>query len=198
MPRDPNKLPKLILVFSAVLICFLAGYLVMFRFLNLNEKPIRCDAIVLFVGPSYQARLKEAHQLMKEGYTDTLIVPAYRRSYVMENGDVVRDLNPSDFQLDRTEYPKYYERTHIEILEARKIMEELGFTSAIMVSAPTHMRRIKIISSKVFYPGKFQIRYIGSRYLRPHNLLSAFNLSDLRFAVTEAVKIISFVVYQIV
>ena len=186
---------KFIFVSLSGFFCSILAYLTMYHYLELNDNPIICDAVILFVGPSYQTRLSEAYELLNEGYSNTLIIPAYRRLAVIENGEKVSEMKSSDFRRARTDYPKYYERTHIEVLEAKKIMDELGFASAIMVSAPGHMRRIKIISSKVFDLEKYDIRYIGSRYSKRESLFSILNWSHIQFVLLEYVKIFSFFVY---
>ncbi len=135
---------------------------------------------------------------MYEGYADTLIIPAFHQVFILSDGQVVKASALKLKRFPTSKYPDYYENTHIETLEARQIMEQLGFKSAILVSAPYHMRRIRIISTKIFSPEDFQIKYVGSRYLRQKSLLSAFGPENLKFAITEAVKIISFITYEIV
>ncbi len=189
---------KITAISITILICCLAGYALTYRYLNFSEAPEKSDAIVLFVGPDQEQRLKEAHQLMYEGYADTLIIPAYQQVFVMSEGQIIKTRVSGLKPFAPKTYPDYYENTHIEILEAGKIMEQLGFQSVILVSAPYHMRRIKIISSQVFDPKRFQIRCIGSRYLRSESLLSAYGLDNLKFAVTEAAKILSFIAYETV
>jgi hypothetical protein len=65
-------------------------------FLNYHEAPRPSDAVVLFIGPDYPERKKEARQLMEEGYAARLLIPA---------------LNQTGFK-----YPGYYENTHVEAL----------------------------------------------------------------------------------
>ncbi|WP_157238033.1 YdcF family protein [Desulfobacter curvatus] len=191
------KVQKDMAITTAILVFCLTAYAWAFHFLQVSDKPVKSDAIVLFVGPDYDKRLKEAHQLMHEGYADTLIVPAYKLMLKMEQGDIVRDFNPAQFSFNRKAYPEFYENTHVEALEARKLMEEQGITSAIMVSEPLHMRRIKIISSRVFDKKRYRIKCIGSRYLRSQGFFSTFRPQNVKFTLFEAVKICSFWVYQL-
>ncbi len=165
-------------------------------YLNVSDEPASSDAIVLFVGPDYDKRLQEAHQLIKEGYTNILIIPAYQRAYVMSDGDVTKELKPKPLRHVRKEYPKYYENTHIELLEARRLMEENSLKSAIMVSSPYHMRRIKIISSTVFDLKKYSICFIGSRYIEKGCFLSGFNWFNIEESFKEFFKIFGFCAYQ--
>ncbi|NWH03712.1 YdcF family protein [Desulfobacter latus] len=181
-----------------IFLCCLAGYVWTYQYLNFSEPPEKSDAVVLFVGPEQEQRLKEAHQLMHEGYADTLIIPAYQQVFVMSDGQAVKTSLPNLSRSYIKKYPAFYENTHIEVLEARNMMEKLGLRSAIMVSAPWHMRRINIISSHVFNPEQFQGRCVGSRFLRSERFLLSFSLSDLKIVVTEAVKIVYFIAYEVV
>ena len=61
-------------------------------------------------------------------------------------------------------YPSFYEDTHIEIIEAQKRMSDYGLKSAIFVSSPHHMRRIKLIAEKVFKSNNYNFYYVPTRY----------------------------------
>ncbi|MCD6532570.1 MAG: YdcF family protein, partial [Deltaproteobacteria bacterium] len=43
-----------------------------------------------------------------------------------------------------------FENTHLEMIMGKKIMDKLGYRSAIIVSSPYHMRRLQLIAGKVF------------------------------------------------
>ena len=154
-------------------------------FLNYHEAPRPSDAVVLFIGPDYPERKKEARQLMEEGYAARLLIPA---------------LNQTGFKLpdgfDRSQYPDYYENTHIEALEAKKMMDAAGYTSALFVSSPYHMRRISMISKAVFQDKKYQLTFRGSRYVKTGGLLSLFHWSEIQNVFEEYFKIVGFLVYQ--
>nr|WP_319392929.1 ElyC/SanA/YdcF family protein [uncultured Desulfobacter sp.] len=180
-----------------ILLLCLTGYLGVVFYLNINDKPAVSDAIVLFVGPDYDKRLQEAHQLMKEGYADILIVPAYRRTFVMSERSNMKKIYSKPLQDIRKKYPKYYENTHIELLEAQSLIEKNGLKSVIMVSSPNHMRRIKIISTFVFDLRDYSICFIGSRYLKKRSLLSIFNWVNIKDSFREMIKIFGFFAYRL-
>ena len=181
----------------AIIGCLLGLYVYAFTYLNYCDRPANSDTVVLFIGPDYKERLKEAHQLLKENYAKTLIIPAYHSEYTLTNGKINRTQNFYKSTLNTSVYPKYYENTHIEALEAKKMMDIAGYTSAIFVSSPYHMRRISIIASKVFKIGDYQISYIGSRYLRQDNsLLSILSWANIKQALIEYLKISGFFLYQ--
>ncbi len=188
---------KITVISITIILCCLAGYALAYHYLNFSEAPEKSDAVVLFVGPDQDQRLKEAHQLMYEGYADTLIIPAYQQVFVMSEGQIIKASGVRLKRFPLSAYPDYYENTHVEALLAKQIMEQLGFKSALLVSAPWHMRRISIIASQIFYQENFQIKYVGSRFLRQKVPLSIFGLANLKVGITEAVKIVSFIAYKI-
>ncbi len=49
------------------------------------------------------------------------------------------------------------ENTHKELLFAKCAMDQLQFRSAILVSSPCHMRRIRLIADRVFDQDKYRI-----------------------------------------
>jgi hypothetical protein len=81
-------------------------------------------------------------------------------------------------KVNRLNYPKYYEDTHIEILESRKMMDKAGFKSGIFVASPYHMRRIGIIAAKVFGNHGYQLTFVPSRYKQHSGALWCLSKRD--------------------
>jgi hypothetical protein len=127
------------------------------RYLLYSSDYRKVDAIVLFLGPDFLARQKGANKLINEGMADYLIVPAYHKVYRIADKGSIKSLSP-DLSLRRSmkeramlnPAPYYYEDTHVEAVEARKMMSDYKLKSAIFVSSPYHMRRIKLIVGNVF------------------------------------------------
>jgi hypothetical protein len=123
-------------------------------FLLYSTEYKKVDAIVILLGPDFKARQKEANELINQGMTDYLIIPAYHKAYRINNNDkgkyLLNYLNSPEFNNKGISYPGFYEDTHIEIMEAQKVMSHFGLRSAIFVSSPYHMRRVNLIVSKVF------------------------------------------------
>jgi len=46
-------------------------------YLTYTDAPHKVDAVVVLVGPGYDARLKEARKLINEGYGNYLMIPAH-------------------------------------------------------------------------------------------------------------------------
>ncbi|MCP4669770.1 MAG: YdcF family protein [Desulfobacula sp.] len=180
------------------IICILIVHVFAFSYLKLNNKPVKSDIVVLFIGLEYEKRLEEAHQLLKENYAKALIIPAYHSEYIPANGKINRTKNFHKGTLNTSAYPGYYENTHIEALEAKKMMDIAGYKSAIFVSSPFHMRRISIIASRVFEVGNYEISFIGSRYLGQDNsFLSIFKWYKIKQIFSEYLKIAGFFLYQL-
>ncbi len=185
-------------------------------FLLISEAPVKADVVVVFPGGEKGAREKEAHQLIREGFADYLIIPAYGQ--IMKrapDGTLVRIdtdlklntasskprlqdelLNTSNFNL-KTDFKtaSRLENTHIEILEAKRLMDEFGFRAALLVSSPYHMRRIKVITGKVFNDSQ-AVRYIPTRYESPREGFWLFNSSEGKLILSEYAKIVWFLLYS--
>ncbi len=166
------------------------------RYLMYADEPSVSDAVVLFLGPDNKARQEDASRLMHEGYGRYLFIPAYGRiteasSLSLTAG--VRKANPKLIISGLKPRP-YFENTHVEVLEAKRMMEQYRLSSAIFISSPDHMRRIKIISERIFREEPVRIVFVPIR-VEPaaHQTLT---LSDYKRMGTEYVKIIWFLIYS--
>ena len=74
-------------------------------------------------------------------------------------------------------------------------MERLGISSAILVSSPYHMRRIKLIAERVFGE-RPTVCYVPTRYETPNEGFWLFNGYERKFVLTEYMKIGWFVLYS--
>ena len=165
------------------------------RYLTYADKPLRSDAVVLFVGPDNKTRQEDANRLMSEGYARYLFIPAYGRiteAASLSSPAGTKKANPKLIISGLKPRP-YFENTHVEVLEARRMMEQYGLKSAIFVSSPEHMRRIKIIAEKIFHEEAVQIVFVPIRVEPAHQDLT---LADYRRMGKEYVKIIWFLMYS--
>ena len=172
-------------------------------FLFISEAPVRADAVVLFVGGETGTREKEAQQLLSEGFADYVIVPAYGQ--IMKRGpdgrlEAFNWKRPEDVSNQRTKELTnqknwFVENTHIEVLEAKRLMDNLGLRSALFVSSPYQMRRIKVITGKVFNDSQ-AVRYVPTRYEKPGETYWLFSNRDRAFVLTEYTKIVWFFLYS--
>ena len=91
-------------------------------------------------------------------------------------------------------FPRYFENTHVEMLLAKKIMDAYGFKSAIFVSSPFHMRRIKIMANRVF-GSAYDITLVSSFEKSYDGLLTLWDESKHVFM--EYLKLIWFLGYDL-
>ncbi|OPY00909.1 MAG: hypothetical protein A4E60_02047 [Syntrophorhabdus sp. PtaB.Bin047] len=179
---------------AVVVILAFAGLVVYApSYLFYADPPRRADAVVLFLGNEYRERKAEAVKLIGEGYAVYLVIPAYGR--VVEagkHGDPMRNAVPSR----PSHYPVVYEDTHIEIIEAKRLMDGKGLTSAIFVSSPHHMRRIKLIADRVFTGGTYHTTFVPTRFERTGEGFWFFHESDIKKVTSEYGKILWFFLYR--
>ncbi len=187
----------------AVVGCFIIVYVYAFTYLHYSDKPEKSDTLVLFLGPVTQERIKEARQLLIERYSKILIIPsqhltfpAHHEVFTLVNGRIKKNKHFHKKQIDRSCYPPYYQNTHVEALEAKKMMDMAGYTSAIFVSAPYHLRRIRIISERIFSKKEYKLKFIGSRYSQQDSYLSIFSWSNTKQVIIEYYKIVVFFLYH--
>lgn len=191
--------------FVVIIICGIVVGAVAYapHFLALADKPDKSDVIVLLLGSRFTPRKKEVFKLIEDGYARHLIIPAYGR---VSDAGLFQNRTPQggtrpDPSLIRgrivklSHYPKYYEDTHVEILEAKKMMDKTGFKTAIFVSSPYHMRRISIIAGKVFDGRGYRLTFVPSRYEQYRGAAWFLDKRELKFVTGEYSKIIWFMLY---
>ncbi|MFZ2418395.1 MAG: ElyC/SanA/YdcF family protein [Smithellaceae bacterium] len=189
------------------------------RYLLYSDAPQRSDVIILFPDPELDAMRREARQLIENGYSRYLCIPTSFSLYHIDQNEMsfTAVLNPAvtpgigislqSFEDDiinmdyffkiRKEcgFPPYFENTHVEMLLAKKIMNAYGFKSAIFVSSPYHMRRIKMIAASVF-DSTYAIKLIPSRFEKSFgNHLPS--LKDMGQVFTEYPKVVWFLCYDL-
>ncbi len=167
------------------------------HFLAYADKPVKSDAIILFWGPNFAAREKEAHLLLNEGYARFLIAPGVQQVISTENiSPQLADAIKHIYAGDAGDNHRYYEKTHYEVLYAKKIMNAMRLKSAIMVSSPYHMKRIKMICEKTFGEQAIYISYVPTRYERFMTDLLRMDREDIRLMMLEFTKICWFCLYS--
>ena len=166
------------------------------HYLAYSDRPKKVDAVVLLLGQDFKARKKQSRFLINEGYSDYLIIPAYSRLY---KASAKRTLLLTQTQRrkgkDKQVY-QLYEDTHLEILHAKTIMDKYGFRSAIFVSSPYHMRRVKLIADRVFEGKDRDLFFDPTRYEEMNNTLWWRTTYHLRWVIAEYFKIGWFLLYK--
>jgi len=171
-------------------------------FLVYADKPVKADAVVLYSGPGQKDRLQEARRLVADGYARYLIIPDFGVvSIAGENGalePVAPELWGQAQSLKGATppiYRRYVERTHVEALEAKRILDRLGLRSALMVSSPYHTRRINMICARVFRNG-YRFAVVPARTQQTYTVRDWLDRNHRQKIVSEYVKMGWFLVYE--
>ena len=131
--------------------CF---YLYAPHYLTYMELPTKSEAIIVLVGNDDATKFRKAQTLLDAKLADQLIVPSRVKFKLYNNDILLYDANeniPSSVNCTRWHiFDLQPEETHIEMLIAKEKMERENISSAMVISHPFHMRRVKIIASKVF------------------------------------------------
>ena len=89
----------------------------------------------------------------------------------------------------------FMENTHLKILHAKSIMEKYGFKSAIFVSSPYHMRRIKMIATKAFEEDNHSLCFIPATFEKFNKKIWLLSKNDRQWILSEYAKIAWFLLY---
>ncbi|KAF0219927.1 MAG: hypothetical protein FD174_1651 [Geobacteraceae bacterium] len=193
MTQRKRKLTVAVLPFLTVLLAGLVCYSP--HYLTCSDVPQKSDAVVLFIGPESEARLNEARELIRAGYARYLVIPAYGETLqITTNG--MREVASKKLLLKSETlttrkaayYKKYYEDTHVEALEAKRMMDEHGLRSAILVSSPYHMRRIKLIGSRVFGRSLYSLTLAPTRFQASYTVADWLNKERRETIFSEYLK----------
>jgi hypothetical protein len=162
----------------------------------------RADAVVLYSGPGQKHRLQEARQLIADGYARYLIIPDF--GIVSRSGEdgSLESLAPELWGQAQSlrgtappVYSRYVESTHVEALEAKRILDRLGLHSALMVSSPYHTRRINMICARVF-DRNYRFVVVPARTQQTYSLRDWLDRDIRQKIVSEYVKMGWFLVYE--
>lgn len=160
--------------------------------------PIKADAAVLFLGPDEAARRQQVDELVAKGWVKFVIVPW--EGEIFETRVAKALVTPQKTarlaRALRMDFNKsFVERTHVEVMQTRSLMDHIGARRAVFVSSPYHMRRIKLMADRVFETDIYDIAYLPTAYDPPHWPWFA-HWTDVKWVVSEWVKIVWFLLYS--
>ena len=181
-----------IAVSFAIITVFISAIWYAPKYLAYADKPSKSDVVVLFVGSKLTTplRLREALNLINEGFAQHLLIPANGTFFEAPVNNVTITNRPI------INYPSYFDDTHREMLEVKKVVDKKGFRSAIFVSSPFHMRRIKIMADNIFDSRFLQMKFVPARYEPGLDSVWLSSMCDLKMAATEYIKVIWFMAYR--
>lgn len=192
-----------ILLMVALVMALLTSFLLYAPgFLVYVDKPVAADAVILFSGPGQKHRLQEARRLISEGFAGYLIIPEF--GIVSRSGEdgVLDSVAPELWGQVQSlrgsappAYRRYFESTHVEALEAKRILDRLGLHSALMVSSPYHTRRINMICGRVFRDD-YPFAVIPARTQQAYSARDWLDQGIRKKMAGEYVKMVWFLVYE--
>ncbi len=105
--------------------------------------------------PVFAERINHAIELYSQGYVHNIIFTGgYGRNPQIADSEIARDYA---IQRGVPASAIYVETnstdTEENLIEAQKLMQSLGFTSALLVSDPLHMYRIQLLSAEIGLEG---------------------------------------------
>ena len=194
--RSFKKRIGMVMLGAAVLA---AGVFCAPRFLAYSTGCARADAVVVLLGPVFNDRDRHARDLMSREMADTLVIPAYQKIFTVDRGKLKRVSVRKDPDRLKTNQgakaPSYYEDTHLELIEAKRIMRQYGQTTAIFVSSPYHMRRIRMMVGKEYGSPEGHC-FLPTPYEKAQVNAWELKASDWKKVGREYVKIAWFLVYS--
>ncbi|MFO7667336.1 MAG: ElyC/SanA/YdcF family protein [Desulfobacterales bacterium] len=168
------------------------------HFLIYSDRPEKSDAVVMFLGKDQKARLAEANWLLAEGYADYILIPGLgiiQKISQLSGLPVIKTKKKKSVIAGRKKNT-CFEGTHVEVIEARRMMSRHGLTSAIFVSSPYHMRRVKVITEKVFDGESSRIVFAPTRFEKVNTDLRRLKISDWKYLGYEYLKMAWFMAYS--
>ena len=167
-------------------------------FLLYKTPPIDAEAVVLFLGTRDNARKKQVEDLIDRKQAKIVILPFQGKIFrgkTFQNPIAPDKITATAEKIKTTYLRRYVERTHVEMLQTKALMDNMGATSANLVSSPYHMRRIKIMAARIFDPEKYQIAFVPTVYESLHTPWFT-SRRDLEWVLKEWGKIVWFLVYS--
>jgi len=150
------------MVFVALFLCLFGGTAFWYHeplFIGIGqwlevESPLgAADLVVALGGPS--ERQEKALKLLKQGFAKRILFtgPNFRsRDYECLGITADEGIQP----------PMMAYRTYEEALVTKKVVEQGAYQSAIVVTSPYHLRRVRMIFSRVFSDTGIQLTFVSS------------------------------------
>jgi uncharacterized SAM-binding protein YcdF (DUF218 family) len=193
---------RILLILAFVTASLAAFILYAPGFLVYADNPVEADAVILYSGPGQKNRLQEARRLIADGYARYLIIPDFGVVSIAGENGALAPVAPELWGQPQSlrgkappVYRRYLESTHVEALEAKRILDRLGLRSALMVSSPYHTRRINMICARVF-DRNYRFAVVPARTQQTYSARDWLDRDSRKKIVSEYVKMVWFLVYE--
>lgn len=180
-------------ILFVIVVLVLGGGVYLPHYLAVADAPAPADVIVAFTGPDQTARDRTVQDLLAAGLSDWVLIPA--AGAVRQYGHT-GPLGPEPrtfYKYPVARHPhdtdNIFEDTHLELVHAKTLMDRFGFKSAMLVSSPYHMRRIRLIARFVFDRQPYKLYYVPSNHEKLHKYSWMLHDYDRQWVFQECGKI---------
>ncbi len=162
----------------------------------------KVDCVMVMIGSKQGKRIQGAEKLVKQGRAKALLIPAYRKVSFAEGAEMGKreQIQVAPGMNNRVTIFghsfRVVENSHLEMLLGKRMMDKLGFHSAMIVSSPYHMRRLKRIAGKVFEDGDYRIGFAPTSFENYDAFSCLRSWKDFENIVSEYLKIVWFLIYS--
>ncbi|WNS81190.1 YdcF family protein [Domibacillus sp. DTU_2020_1001157_1_SI_ALB_TIR_016] len=163
------------------------GFLIVFLFarwlLIVDEEPKQADVIMALSGDA--GRLEKAADLYHKGYAEKVML-----SNSIEAGTTLEEATALGVPEPDIILEEEATSTYTNAVYTKKLMEEQGFDSAVVVSSDYHMGRVKLIYERTYRDTDIELTYVASLrsdkswYLDKTNIL---------FTAKEYIKLLAYI-----
>ncbi|WP_169737441.1 YdcF family protein [Desulfobulbus elongatus] len=169
--------------------------------MEISETPVTAEVVVQFTGPDDRIRRDAAVGLLARGLAPLLMVPA-QYSLLAMGQQGIEQMQSHDLKGECWPHPRrmarswsLMENTHKELMLAKCAMDRLQLHSAILVSSPYHMRRIRLIADRVFDKERYRIVCVAAA-TDQEGQPGGSDRSDWWWLIQEYPKILWFLLYE--
>ena len=156
---------------------------------------------MVMVGGETEKRIRGAVHVVKQKAAKALVIPGYSHVVPAKNIDMgtyriepqAQMLEPKVSIEDKSF--QFIESTHVELLRGKMIMDRLGYRSAMIVSSPYHMLRLRLIAGHVFDRKNYSIGLSSTSFESYKRFIWLRSWESFRLAVAEYTKMTWFLVY---
>ncbi len=158
------------------------------RFLVVDGTPAPSDAIIVLSGD--EGRLQKGVDLMRSGYSEKLIVT---KTNGRGRGEISLQSVLATGVPAASIHPDYDAvSTYTNAVNSKRIMQEHGYKSAIVVSSDYHMRRVKYTFGEVYKGSDIRLHYVAapSKHFDPKRWWS--KKIYIKYGVSEYIKLVGY------
>ncbi|WP_039838036.1 YdcF family protein [Paenibacillus sonchi] len=158
--RTGKRRKRILFLYLPVLLILTLCFFGAGRFLLFNQSPQQADVIIVLSGGGTN-RIEKGIELFKNDFAPYILL-SNAKEPAGTHGDMLQTTLalgiPQEDILTENEAQSTYQNAKFTL----SIMENKGFSSAIIVSSDFHMRRVKFLFDHVYKNSGVELTYVGS------------------------------------